>query len=82
MRCRITHKRNIKTGRSNTMKRRWCVREDIFHRENRMWWLEKEKESENAISTPMTVALNNGGISRVIDVKLGGFESFGRRRKI
>jgi hypothetical protein len=72
--------RNQKTGRSITMKRRWCVTEDIFQRDNGLWWLNKEKESENIMSTPMTVALRNGGISRVIDVKLGGFESFRRRQ--
>jgi len=63
------------------MERRWPVRDDIFQREDGLWWLNEGKEEplkEN--KTPMAVALRNGNISGVIDVKVGGLSSKSDRR--
>lgn len=58
------------------MKRRRCVREGIFERNNGLWWLNKENQGRENTSTPtMTIALKHGGISRVIDVKHEGLSS-------
>ena len=62
------------------MKRRWCVREGIFEKDNGLWWLNKETDFEDKNKTPMTIALKNGNISKVIDVKNSGFVGFTRRR--
>ena len=58
------------------MERRWPVRDDIFQRENGLWWLnEKKDEQPKENKTPMAVALRNGNISGVIDVKVSGLSS-------
>jgi hypothetical protein len=63
------------------MKKKWCVREGAFLRDDGLWWLNKEQNiSSKPSKTPMTIALRNGGISRVIDVKHEGLT--GRRRVI
>ena len=63
------------------MKRRWCLREGIFERDNGLWWLNKDQNDMHEINrTPMAVALRNGNISKIIDVKLGGLSTFNRRR--
>ena len=62
------------------MKKRWCVREDIFEGENGLWWLNKEVDLEERTKTPMQVVLKNKEISKVIDVRFGGFSTMGRRR--
>jgi hypothetical protein len=55
------------------MERRWPLRDDIFQQRNGLWWLnEKKDEQLKEDKTPMTVALRNGNISGVIDVKVGG----------
>ena len=61
------------------MKRKWCVREDIFQGDNGLWWLNQKIEMDDSTKTPMTIALKNGNISKVIDVKSGGLIGFGRR---
>ncbi|MEE9151145.1 MAG: hypothetical protein V3U20_04840 [Thermoplasmata archaeon] len=63
------------------MKRRWCVREGVFETEDGLWWLNKEQNDVHEKSrTPMTIALRNGDISKVIDVKLDGLYALSRRR--
>lgn len=62
------------------MKKRWCVREDIFEGDNGLWWLNKEVDLEVRTQTPMAIALKNGDISKVIDVRFGGLSTMGRRR--
>ncbi len=65
------------------MKRRWSVTEGIFERDDGPWWLKKEYNDRNErMRTPMTVALKNGDISRVIDVKLHGLSSYRKREGI
>ncbi|UCE72906.1 MAG: hypothetical protein JSV56_07670 [Methanomassiliicoccales archaeon] len=64
------------------MKRRWCDREGIFECDNRLWWLNRNMDYEEKSSTPMAIALKNGDISKVIDVKLGGLSGLSRRRGI
>ncbi|ODS41395.1 MAG: hypothetical protein A7315_06345 [Candidatus Altiarchaeales archaeon WOR_SM1_79] len=63
------------------MKRRWCVRDGIFENDDSLWWLNRDrKEVGEKKSTPMTIALKNGNISRVIDIKLGGLSANEIRR--
>jgi hypothetical protein len=62
------------------MKKQWCVREGIFEGENGLWWLNKEVERDERTKTPMAVALRNGDISKVIDVRFGGLSTMERRR--
>jgi hypothetical protein len=63
------------------MERRWPVRDDIFQQENGLWWLnDKQDEPKEENRTPMTVALRNGNISGVIDVKIGGLSSKNDKR--
>jgi hypothetical protein len=65
------------------MKRRWFVREGVFERDDSLWWLNKElNDPHEKGRTPMTIALKNGNISRVIDVKYGGLSASGKRRWI
>lgn len=65
------------------MKRRWCVREGVFERDDGLWWLNKEHmEAKEKNRTPMSIALRNGDISRVIDVKFGGLSTKVNRRGI
>ncbi len=63
------------------MDRRWCVREDIFEKDDGLWWLKKEQyDPAEKNRTPMAVALRNGNISGVIDSKRGGLSAIGRKR--
>jgi hypothetical protein len=62
------------------MKKQWCVREGIFEGDNGLWWLNKEIDDREIAKTPMIVALKNADISKVYDVRLGGFATNGRRR--
>ena len=63
------------------MERRWPVRDDIFQQENGLWWLNnKHDEPKEENRTPMAVALRNGNISGVIDVKIGGLSSKSDKR--
>lgn len=65
------------------MKRRWCVREGVFERDDGLWWLNKELNDPRERSrTPMAIALKNGDISRVIDLKCGRLSASGKRRWI
>lgn len=58
------------------MERRWPVRDDIFQQENGLWWLnDKQDKPIEENRTPMAVALRNGNISGVIDVKISGLSS-------
>ena len=63
------------------MERRWPVRDDIFQLGNGLWWLNDTKgEQITENKTPMAVALRNGNISGVIDVKVGGLSSRSDKR--
>jgi hypothetical protein len=65
------------------MKRTWCVVDGVFERDDSLWWLNKNHtEITESGKTPMIVALKNGGISRVIDVKSGGLSSINNRQGI
>lgn len=64
------------------MKKQWCVREGIFEGENGLWWLNKEVERDERTKTPMAIALKNGDISNIIDVKSSGLSTMGRRREL
>ena len=65
------------------MKRRWCVREGVFERDDGLWWLNKELNDPRERShTPMAIALKNGDISRVIDIKCDRLSASGKRRWI
>ncbi len=65
------------------MKRRWFVREGVFERDDGLWWLNKElNDPQEKGRTPMTIALKNGNISRVINFKYGGLSASGKRRWI
>ncbi|UCF07891.1 MAG: hypothetical protein JSW28_09670 [Thermoplasmata archaeon] len=49
------------------------MRDDIFQREDGLWWLREEKDDmEQWNRTPMAIALKNGNISGVIDSKRSG----------
>jgi hypothetical protein len=62
------------------MDRRWCVREEVFERDDGLWWLKKEQHNPVEKSrTPMTIALRNGNISGVIDSKIDGLSAIGRK---
>jgi hypothetical protein len=64
------------------MKKKCCVREGAFLREGGLWWLNKEQnEPFMSGKTPMTIALKNGGISRVIDVKGDGLSGSPEKRR-
>ncbi len=63
------------------MERRWPVRDDIFQKGNGLWWLNEKKDDQlKEDKTPMAVALRNGNISGVIDVKVGGLSSKSDKR--
>ncbi|UCE39357.1 MAG: hypothetical protein JSW00_09090 [Thermoplasmata archaeon] len=62
------------------MKRIWCVNERVLEREDGLWWLNKEQHEFNEkCRTPMSIALRNGDISRVLDVKSDGLSTTGKR---
>ena len=62
------------------MDRRWCVTEDVFEKDNGLWWLKKEQQdTAESCRTPMAVALKNGNISGIIDSKRGGLSAIGRK---
>ncbi|UCG68605.1 MAG: hypothetical protein JSV09_12465 [Thermoplasmata archaeon] len=62
------------------MKRRWSVREGVFKTDDGLLWLKEKNRYHNKKNrTPMAIALKNGEISRVIDVKNGGLSSDKRR---
>jgi hypothetical protein len=62
------------------MKRRWSVREGVFERDEGLRWMkDKSKDRYHRKRRPMAIALKNGNISRVIDVKNGGLSSNNRR---
>lgn len=62
------------------MKKRWCVREDIFDGNNCLWWLNKEVDDREIARTPMSIALKNAEISKVNDVRTNEFAEMTRRR--
>jgi hypothetical protein len=65
------------------MKRTWCVVDGVFEKDNSLWWLNRNRtEITEPSKTPMIVALKNGGISRVIDVKGGGLANLNKRQGI
>jgi hypothetical protein len=65
------------------MKRTWCVVDGVFEKDDSLWWLNRNPtEIIESGKTPMTVALKNGGISRVIDVKGGGLTNINNRQGI
>lgn len=63
------------------MKRTWCVVDGVFEKDERFWWLNREQlEITESGKTPMSIALKNGGISRVIDVKGYGLSDLHQRQ--
>jgi len=65
------------------MKRRWCLREDAFEKDDGLWWINREQhDNHKKTRTPMATALRNGEISKIIDVKFDGLSAQDRKRGI
>lgn len=65
------------------MKRRWCLREDAFEKDDGLWWLNRERQDNHKkTGTPMEVALRNGEVTKIIDVKLDGLSAKNERQGI